>query len=376
MRLLELEYSENTENPQKWALSGLSLGARNLIVGKNATGKTRTTNVIVCLSRCLSGLQNLPINGNWEARFINDSKIYRYTLSIKNEEVALEQLYIDDNIYLDRGEGGIGRIFTENLPIPALTPFQAPPKDLAALTRRDTIQHSYLEPLFTWASSLRYYPFGTPLGKDLYGIIVPNSPKADDRDSNAVIGIYREAISDFPEFPKRVIEDFSQVGYDISEIGLGSPISLKVQGLPAEPVSFYVKEKDLPGITDQHSMSSGMFRSLSLIIQINFFQLKNIPASIVIDDIGEGLDFDRSCRLIELLRKKSVESDLQLIMTTNDKFVMNEIPLDEWSVLVRKNNVVTVHNQKNSPEIFDEFRFTGLSNFSLLELDFLNQAVH
>jgi predicted site-specific integrase-resolvase len=91
---------------------------------------------------------------------------------------------------------------------------------------------------------------------------------------------------------------------------------------------------------------------------------------VVIDDIGEGLDFDRSCRLIELLRKKAKLSGTQMILSTNDRFVMNHVPIEEWSVLKRSGNRVQVLDYQNSRELFEEFKFTGLSNFSFLEMDF------
>ncbi len=51
---------------------------------------------------------------------------------------------------------------------------------------------------------------------------------------------------------------------------------------------------------------------------------------------------------------------------------MNNIPLEEWTVLVRTGNHVQVRNYQNSKEVFDEFLNTGLSNFSFLEMDFVN----
>lgn len=56
---------------------------------------------------------------------------------------------------------------------------------------------------------------------------------------------------------------------------------------------------------------------------------------IVIDDIGERLDYERSCALIELLMSKATTQQVQLIMTTNDRFVMNKVPLEAWTVLHR-----------------------------------------
>jgi ABC-type Na+ transport system ATPase subunit NatA len=115
-----------------------------------------------------------------------------------------------------------------------------------------------------------------------------------------------------------------------------------------------------------------MFRALSVLILLNYAAIASRPSCIIIDDIGEGLDFERSCKLIDVIRKKAAASDVQLVVSTNDKFVMNEVPLEEWSVLRRQGNHVSVLNHDNSRAIFEEFRFTGLSNFSFFEMDFVN----
>ena len=47
---------------------------------------------------------------------------------------------------------------------------------------------------------------------------------------------------------------------------------------------------------------------------------------------------------------------------------MNNVPLEEWSVLQRKANHVIVKNYANSKEIFEDFKFTGLSNLSLIHI--------
>ena len=117
-----------------------------------------------------------------------------------------------------------------------------------------------------------------------------------------------------------------------------------------------------------------MFRAFSLLIQINFALLNGTPSCIIIDDIGEGLDFDRSCALIELLMEKVKGSSVQLVMATNDRFVMNKVPLEYWTVLRREEGKTRIYNYANSKEIFDEFSFTGLNNFDFLATDFLQQA--
>jgi recombinational DNA repair ATPase RecF len=55
MRLESVKYSEFEGNPQEWTLEGLRLRKRNLIVGRNAAGKTRVLNVISALASQLAG---------------------------------------------------------------------------------------------------------------------------------------------------------------------------------------------------------------------------------------------------------------------------------------------------------------------------------
>lgn len=374
MRLHSLQYSEHEDSPQRWVLEELSLGSRNLIVGKNSSGKSRTLNVISSLARNLAGLQPPGISANYDCQFRHNDQSYRYLLRYRDQQVISEILSIDGEVLLDRGEGGIGQIFAEQVDGGKPLRFQTPTSEFAAVVRRDAIQHSFLEPLYRWALSLRHYHFGTQLGKDSITIINPNAPKVDDRDEGAVVGIFREAVKTFgDDFKNTLINDLALIDYHVTEIGVSTPVSVRFVSMGGEPVGLYVKEKDLPGITDQFGMSQGMFRVVSLLIQVNFFQFYKSASCILIDDIGEGLDFDRSCRLIDLLRSKSDSSGLQIIMSTNDRFVMNNVPLEEWSVLQRKGNHVQVKNYDNSREIFEEFKFTGLSNFSFFELGVINE---
>ncbi len=114
-----------------------------------------------------------------------------------------------------------------------------------------------------------------------------------------------------------------------------------------------------------------MFRAISLIIQLNYLKLTREPSCILIDDIGEGLDYERSCHLIKLIMDKAENARFQLIMATNDRFVMNEVPLEYWTVLHREGKRCRVFNIKNSKEKFEEFRFTGLNNFDFFSSDYL-----
>lgn len=373
MRLKSIHFVENDGDKQEWVLDGLTLGPINLIVGKNSSGKSRSLNVISALASYLSRTRQLSGSAKFDCFFENENDTYRYLFTLFDQNVVSEKLIINDVVFLDRGEGGIGTIKAEAMNNDDIR-FQTPTNELAAASRRDSIQHSFLEPLYEWAFSLRHYHFGSSLGKDSYAVITSLGQKVDERDENAVVGIFKDGLKEYPDkFHAAIIKDMGSIDYQLESVAISPPVSVRFVGFPGEAVGICVKEKDLPGITDQHSMSQGMYRVLSLLIHVNYFQLKKTATCVLVDDIGEGLDFDRSCRLIDLLRSKANQSNIQIILTSNDRFIMNQVPLEEWSVLKRTGNHVYVKNYINSREIFENFKFTGLSNFSFLEMDVINE---
>ena len=70
MFLKSIEYAQHEGTPRLWKLEGCTLGNINLIVGKNATGKSRTLNVINGLANLLSGERKLQyMSGNYNVEF-------------------------------------------------------------------------------------------------------------------------------------------------------------------------------------------------------------------------------------------------------------------------------------------------------------------
>src|SRR4051794_28733991 len=116
MRLTALEYVENRDTPREWRLTGLTLESINLLVGKNASGKTRTLNVLNGLALLLSGSgAGAPplsfASGDYDALFSQGSSKLRYKLRYEDAKVIAEQLVVDDKMLIERGVGGVGKIF-------------------------------------------------------------------------------------------------------------------------------------------------------------------------------------------------------------------------------------------------------------------------
>jgi hypothetical protein len=377
MILRKISYHEFDEKPNYWLLKPFELGKINLLVGKNATGKTNTITKIRWLGNMLANFQPQLLNsGNYDVEFGDNTDTYQYKLNLFNQTVLYEELLINGEQKFKRESDGIGKIlsaqFKKNMD------FQLLPNQLVVTSKRDAIQHPFLEGLARWAEGQRVYEFSSKLGQDTVLIVNDmNNVVVNPWDMNSIIGLFVIGEQEFPQnFRKNIINSMKEIGYELSNIGVTSDLS----PLPPMPLAagtnglmLYVGEENSRTAILQPKISQGMFRALSLIIQITYNTLKKLSTTILIDDIGEGLDFERSSALIKLLIELVKKDDnIQLIMSTNDRFVMNAVPLEYWQVIQRNGGECKVYNYQNSKEKFDEFEYMGLSNFDFLRTDYLN----
>lgn len=135
-----------------------------------------------------------------------------------------------------------------------------------------------------------------------------------------------------------------------------------------------VKEAGSDDFIYKDEMSRGLISALSVLIKVNSCLLnksKNHPnVCLLIDDFGDGLDYQRCRELTHLILEKVRGTHIQLIMATNNEVVMNIVPLENWSIIHRTAKKSVVFNIHNSKEKFDEFVFTGLNNFDFFGTEF------
>ena len=232
--------------------------------------------------------------------------------------------------------------------------------NVVAVTKGDSIQQPFFDKVTGWGQNISHYEFGGQMNNENIseGLLSGSIPF---RENGNVSIIYEDGTKHNSNFDKIILEDMYAIGYEIESI---KPNTI------ANRAFLTIKEKDSKSVIWQYDLSQGMFRALSLIIQLNYSLLSNKPSLILIDDIGEGLDYERSKKLIDLIIKKVEGTQVQLIMTTNDRFVMNKVPLKYWQVIKREGNKSVFYNYENSKQTFDDFALTGLSNFDFFATEF------
>lgn len=395
MKIHFLKYYQYPGKEEEWKLEEWVLQPDvNLIVGRNASGKTGVINVLYNLSLLLTSQTKLFHSSHWEILFQNSAnKKLQYSLSVEEKKVVREEFILDGETLLQRDESGEGKIWAEE--VNRKIAFKIEKGEIAVFQKRDSLQHSFLDELYQWALHLRCYRFGSDFGKNTFQVKL-KPPIATDQISpleeseerpkvlQGTIDVFAKGQKDFGEnFTSSISQDMQEIGFPLDSITLESTdrVQVLLGQVPFQNAHcLHIKERELPFKLPQTEISQGMFRSLALIIHLNYLQLSRAtPGCILIDDIGEGLDYERATSLIHLLIKKLVigegdTSPVQLIMTTNDQFIMNGVPLDYWSVIERIPGESKIYNKLNSPEMFRRFEYTGLNNFDFFASNFYKEA--
>lgn len=95
------------------------------------------------------------------------------------------------------------------------------------------------------------------------------------------------------------------------------------------------------------------------------------PNITLFDDVCQSYDATRARAFCDWILEKSKEyPNAQFIMATNNRFVMNKIPLKSIMVVENLPNEYKIYNYTNSKVNYDDFDYSGLSNFDFLDTKF------
>ncbi len=365
MKLIEVGFKAlRADSSLDWELNDLLLDDFNLVVGKNATGKSLTLKVIeefamLIDNRIFTWGKN-QLYRYYSFTFINEQKdIFEYKVSVKNEPIAIfyERLEVNGNVKLDRNSEN-SQLFSEKQN--SYNSINPPQHMLVIHVRRDSVEHPFFEEIVFWAEHFKSYKFAKVLPLSNYGAVnsVPMHP-------TIILSVFLQRSDN--QFKTSFIEDLNKIGFNISSIASEKFLD--------GTLTFSITENGLSKPINEHNLSEGMFRALSLLALVYYLLDTKTPSTILIDDLAEGLDFNRATNLAQLLLEKTENSNIQIVATTNDSYLMNAIPTHHWNILKREGHTVNSYNYKNNKEIFDEFDFSGLNNFYLFTSDYLDKAI-
>lgn len=137
-----------------------------------------------------------------------------------------------------------------------------------------------------------------------------------------------------------------------------------------------VKEKGISDRLVDMQLSSGMLRTAYILCFLEYIKHNSKCSMLLIDDLGEGLDYGRSTHLGKMVFENCAKQGLQLIASSNDAFLMDVVDISNWQILQRNVSKITTINHDNNAEMFRKFRMTGLANFDFFSSDFIDKYLY
>lgn len=364
MKLTRLSYKD-----ANWQLENLQLSELNLLVGKNATGKSRTLKTIVKLRLFLTQKVSLELTTekqktDWKISFLNkegESIDYKFGTGTLDEGIVYEEIVYNQEVVLSRNkkQSSDTAIIKNQLSSQEETIYP-PNNKLVIHTTRDVKKFPFLEGIMDWAEQAHEVQFGS-----IHPLSTIDRYKGNIVAALGEIPTLFENLSD--KGKQNILVGLSKLGYNVREIGIdnyGEGVNI-----------LYLKEEDVKEKLLHFDISQGMYRALVILILFQEILEKKQLATILIDDLCEGLDYERATKLGKLLFKTALENNIQLIATSNDSFLMDVVDLKYWNVLIREGSTVHGINAHSHPEIFEDFKFTGLSNFDFFSSSYLKSAL-
>lgn len=342
MILTEFSYKQASG----WNLKELSLNHQNLIVGLNSVGKSRTVSALGQVARFIRGEADANMEDIECSLILENGNRLEYSFEIKGGEIQSEILRKDGQSLIMR-ERFSAAMYNDNQVSP-------PAGKLLIQVRRDTQRYPEIEEIIRWAEHTSMFVFSNITTS-------PNSLSPYTISNEPLLPVMYEKISE--EKQKRLLTFMHELGYEID----------RIEEYQRENGSkmLHIYEKGIENPMTPFELSNGMFRVFCVLLYMLYCSTLADARCLIIDDMGEGLDYMRSTRLGKIMFNYCEENHIQLLATSNDSFLMDAIDLQYWNILQRKGGRVYSLNNKNSKELFERFVRTGLSNFDILSSNFI-----
>lgn len=337
-----------TYRTYEWVLTKVYFNRQSLVVGQNAAGKTK---LLESISTVINTILTKDLN--WKGIFTFTAQLefdgdiaLQYNIEFEEGKIVLEKL-VDVNrnkILVSRTSQTCFFYDEDNIALPE--------KSTALVAKQDIVKYPEAASVMQWAQTTRSITFSLLHIDKFHQMHLGNIGM--DEMFEALSSKERQLILQY-------MNDLNYHLEDINERNLGDNFKY-----------IEIKEEDVHHSFPMFYLSNGMYRVLYILFYMLYISKQNVKC-IFIDDLGEGLDYDRSTKLGKIVFDFCTEHSIQLIATSNDNFLMNVVPLHNWIILTRKSTTVEAISAATHKDLFDKFTKTGLRNFDILKTDFIER---
>jgi len=357
-------YDANSDSTHHWTLTNLTFSKFTIIAGLNGTGKTKTCNVIRnTVMKIIEPMKVLMV-GNTDLTFnISENQSYKFMISIE-EDINRRRRINKEELY-DVGETAVlfsrdNLLFNRRVIYDATskkhTDYSPPDDTLTFHVRRDKVSYPYIEEIITEMKKFHFLDSEEPPALAAGDISGGKSPtQLPIQILPSLTPLWYEKIE--PGKKIEILDDLNSLDFPIKNIFV-KEIIIAGQRIPM----LYFEEEGVKGTYDFFQISSGMKKILFVIV---FLHLIEKGSCVLMDNVGDGLDFKRSVNILPIIEK--IAADKQIIISTNNEILLNQTDIRNWNILFREGDIVKAYNYENSKEQLTKFANTGLSNYEYFQ---------
>ena len=229
-----------------------------------------------------------------------------------------------------------------------------PESKLLIQVRRDTRKYPEIEEIIQWAEHTSVFIFSNITTS-------PNSLSPYAISNEPLLPIMYARLQERQRC--QLLDYMKSMGYQVD--------SIEEYERENGSKTLLIREQGIEGAMTPYDLSNGMFRVLCVLLYMIYSSTLADARCMIVDDMGEGLDYMRSTKLGKVMFDYCRDNSIQLIVTSNDSFLMDSIDLKYWNILQRNGCRVSSLNSNKDAELFEKFARTGLSNFDLLSSNFI-----
>jgi hypothetical protein len=353
---MEIQRIKFDDHKEHWHLTETHLDHFNLLVGISGVGKTLITEVIKLISQVATS-NDYQLDGiEWKIGFVHEEQAYQWELKSakaddllrllkKSTQIVYEKIFnaTTQEIIAERSKDFFS--FKHENINPSLNKHESILTLFSEDETIETIRQAFQSVIFNERDPRNErIGFSSPVNfnaitfKDLKKTLI-NGPLLVK--AFFLQKFYQDY---FIEIKQHIISIFPS----ISDLR----VELTEDNRQHYKLFFRFQERDTDHWIHQNRMSSGMFRTLTHLIEIYLAPKGSV---IIIDEFENSLGINCMPDLVTFILSHA--PNLQFIITSHHPYVINNIPWHTWKLVKRHRNRVSVNQAKDIPEFNEEESF-------------------
>ncbi|MGE3975276.1 MAG: AAA family ATPase [Bdellovibrionales bacterium] len=360
LELTSYKMEEHKGSNLYWQNSIVEFDRYNLIIGKNASGKSQLFNR-------LSFLKSIHVKNSQTPSIISTAKFELTFRDIDSNEVIIYDLTVHP-----------GQLLTEKITNSSknIVLFSSETKEFFNEQEKKQVkqlfppQHSVTKLI---SGSEKIFPTIKKLGDFFEGVRLLRTDKYNpsnlavgpghfipDENLNNLGSVVLQWKQSMPHLYTELLNTFKTFFFEIQDF-----VAVNLPNIPYPILGF--AEKNVSEVVNQIDCSMGMLRVLGIIaLSISKDSVTGkVPSLIIIDEIDNGLDYENVGSILEYLVERSTDS--QIFFSSHSPVTCNFISPSHWRVFSRKGIAVHARVPTENPETAKLLQDAKMTNWEIYQ---------